>query len=150
MFLLGRFCLGLFVLVVLSVSSACRERSREIVYLDPPRNQVADPTEWDRFAQICEAEALRAGARRISDMDSYPLPGCRYWWLTERSGAIRFNVDACPQEDGKPPHGGPNAEVGTWPHIWNPLSIAEAEGRRAALYDALRAEFGDRIRVEPL
>jgi hypothetical protein len=139
---------GVLALVLMSVSSACDERTREVVYLEPSEQRhAADATEWDRFKQICESQAIRAGARHITEMDSYPVPGCRWWWDTRNDGAVAFDVEVCPEAIEDAPAGGPNAIVGTWPRFWNPLSVAEAAGRRAALYQALRDEFGDRVRV---
>ena len=147
---------------MVAVFSSCTsgERTKEVVYLEPSApDQVTDPTEWDRFDKICEAQALGGGARHIAEMDNYPKPGCRSWWLTRKDASISFDVGVCPTREAaeasispepglsEVPASAPNAIVGTWPQWWNPFSAGEAAARRAAVYDALRLEFGDRIKV---
>ena len=140
--------LSLAVVVPIICSCANGERIREVVYLEPAEdNRVADPTEWERFEKICETHAISAGAQHKADMDSYPRPGCRSWWITRRDATISFDVEVCPVVTREASLGAPNAIVGTWPRLLNPFSKAEAAANRAGIYDALRHEFGDRVKV---
>ena len=144
--------LGLLVIAVLSSSCVPGERIDEVVYLERNgRGDVGDPKEWARFQSICESLALKGGAQHIPSMDSYPQEGCRWWWLTWHDATIRFDVEVCPEMTAfGAALGAPNAIVGTWPQWWNPFSAAEAAAKRAAIYDALRHEFGERVKVKRL
>ena len=144
--------LSLLAVVLLSCSCVAGGRLDEVVYLQRlEESDVPDPTEWVRFANICESLALKGGARRIPTMDSYPQEGCRWWWLTRHDSTISFDVEVCPDVTAYGASlGAPNAIVGTWPRWWNPYSAAEAAAKRAAVYDALRHEFGDRVKVKRL
>ena len=86
-------CLSLIIVVTLLSSCTSGERIREAAYLESAEpGRVGDPTEWDRFEKICETQALGGGARHMADMDDYPKPGCRQWWLTRRDATISFDV----------------------------------------------------------
>lgn len=136
--------------LLMSLLSGCDEHIREIVYLETStqaKGADLDAQVWDRFEKVLEVQAIAAGANRIGRLDSYPHAGCRSWWKTRDDATISFSIHACPQIAWDSAKGAPSASVITWPRWWSPVSIAEAAVRRAALYEALRVEFGDRVRV---
>jgi len=138
----------LAALVSVVAVCGCDPRPREIVYLEHDQPAAAaDPKEWGRFVAIIERQATAADAREHTDLDSYPLPGCRTWWHTRGDGTISFDVTACPQIAFGAAKGAPCAEVGIWPRWWKPRAGVQILNNRAALYDELRHEFGERVKV---
>jgi hypothetical protein len=137
----------LIVSTLVGALTACDTQTHEVVYLDKAAGTAgADAHDWERFVKVIEVQSTAIGLSPTRVV-STSTEGCRGWMHTRSDSTISAWVDACPQVAWKAAQGAPCAIVFTWPPWGNAVAMSQAANWRAATYDALRAEFGTRVKV---
>jgi hypothetical protein len=129
------------------VLAGCSEPQGVRIILEGSDNSSGHE-DWERFVKVVESTA---GSARLTPRAGKDNSICRGWsTAVGPDGVVPVDglvLNACPERDFRGTHL-PAGATALWNSVWwNPIAVSRAKAMSSTLIAALRAEFGDRIKV---